>query len=297
MRALYLRVDVCTHRGLHEGVPALLDVLRRTGVRATFFVTFGPDRTGRALVHFLRPAFARRVFGLGGGRAYGLRSALYGTILAAPRVGAAASDLLRRIEGEGHEVAPHGWDHRGWQDRLDAYPPARLRREFRRMMEAYEAILKRPARSFAAPAWRVNRALLELEEEAGLAFASDTRGTFPFRAVWQERAFQVPQLPVTLPTLDEGLGPEGPERFFAGLLGKLRGREAYACYAAHAEIEGGPFRDAFERFLRLADRPIRPLGEAPRDVLPRHAVTRRAIPGRPRPVSAQGPPPAGGEAG
>ncbi len=297
MSALYLRVDVCTRRGLHRGVPALLDVLRRAGVRATFFVTLGPDRTGRALVHLLRPDFARRVFGLGGGRTYGFRAALYGTVLAAPRVAEGASSLLRRIEGEGHELAPHGWDHRGWQDGLDAYPEGRLRREFRRMMETYEGILGHPAGAFAAPAWRVNRALLELEEEADLAFASDARGAFPFRAVWEDRTFRVPQLPVTLPTLDERTGPGGAEGFFAELLGRLRGAGPYACYAAHAEVEGGPFREAFERFLRLVDRPIRPLGTAPRDRLPPHVLTRRVIPGRPWPGGAQGPPREGGDAG
>ena len=44
-----LRVDVDTIRGLSEGVPQILDILYEVGVHATFFVTMGPDRTGRNL--------------------------------------------------------------------------------------------------------------------------------------------------------------------------------------------------------------------------------------------------------
>ncbi|MGH8799643.1 MAG: 4-deoxy-4-formamido-L-arabinose-phosphoundecaprenol deformylase, partial [Casimicrobiaceae bacterium] len=46
MRILALKVDVDTLRGTREGVPALLDLLRRHRVGATFLFSVGPDHTG-----------------------------------------------------------------------------------------------------------------------------------------------------------------------------------------------------------------------------------------------------------
>ena len=43
-RTLSLKVDACTYEGLHVGVPSLLGLLRRHGVRASFFLAFGPDK-------------------------------------------------------------------------------------------------------------------------------------------------------------------------------------------------------------------------------------------------------------
>jgi hypothetical protein len=42
---LAIKVDVDTRIGLREGVPRLLELLRRYGVKASFFVSFGADVT------------------------------------------------------------------------------------------------------------------------------------------------------------------------------------------------------------------------------------------------------------
>jgi undecaprenyl phosphate-alpha-L-ara4FN deformylase len=46
-RILGLKIDVDTRRGMEEGVPALLSALASAGVPATFFLSFGPDNSGR----------------------------------------------------------------------------------------------------------------------------------------------------------------------------------------------------------------------------------------------------------
>lgn len=290
MSPFRLRVDVCTHEGLHRGVPVLLDLLRRRRARATFCVTLGPDRSGLALARLLEPAFARRLLRLKPHATYGWRTALYGTLWAAPRVGAGAPELLRKIQDEGHEVIPHGWDHRGWQDRLDAYPAPRLRREFFWMIDAYERIFRRPPEAFAAPAWRTNAALLDLEAKAGFRYASDTRGTHPFRPVLAGRVFPVPQLPVTLPTFDEAMGTHSPESFADEILRRSRVQLEYACYAAHAETEGRRRPDVLVRILDRIERPVLPLGEAVPGAVEARPLIRTVLPGRPYPVAAEGPP-------
>jgi len=88
-----LRVDVDTRRGLEEGVPRLLALLRRLDLRASFFVTMGPDRSGRAIRRALRPSFLLKMWRTNPLRLYGLRTLLSGTLLPARLVGAGAPAL------------------------------------------------------------------------------------------------------------------------------------------------------------------------------------------------------------
>ncbi len=285
MKPLHLRIDVCTFRGLRDGVPAILDLLQRTGIRATFFVAFGPDTSGRALPRLLSPPFLRAMLRRRAASCYGLATAFYGTLLPAPLIGAGLPDIVRRIRDEGHEVGAHGWDHRAWQDRLPRYAPERLREEFARMVESYRAELGRLPASFAAPAWTVTAGLLEAEEANGLRYASDARGGSPFLPVFEGQNFDVPQLPVSLPTLDELLTAMDRSRAVEEVLAQARSQPDYACFTAHAEIEGWIYRGEFETILRRIERPVEPLGEALLDVerlddLPLREIRMAAIPGR-----------------
>lgn len=51
-----LRIDVDTFRGTRDGLPRLLSALQRRGVRATWFVTLGPDNMGRHVRRMLKPS-------------------------------------------------------------------------------------------------------------------------------------------------------------------------------------------------------------------------------------------------
>lgn len=287
MTPLFLRVDVCTYRGLRDGVPGVLEVLRAARARATFFVTFGPDASGLALLKLLNPAFAWKMLRTRAGATYGWASAFYGTLLPSPLVGAGLPDIVRRIRDEGHEVGAHGWDHRRWQDRLPKYPRERLAEEFRSMIEAYEAALGGRPAGFAAPAWLATAELLELEGEAKLAYAADARGRHPFLPIFQGREYPVPQLPVTLPTLDERLGAATPEAFVDEIVKGAAAQPDYACFAAHAETEGRAHRGVLEAVLARVGRPVAPLCEAPRTDLPRRPITMGRVEGRPYDVCVQ----------
>jgi peptidoglycan/xylan/chitin deacetylase (PgdA/CDA1 family) len=284
---LCLRVDVCTFRGLRDGVPGVLGVLRRAKARATFYVTFGPDASGLALLKLFNPKFALKMLRTKAASTYGWATAFYGTLLPSPLVGAGLPDTLKRIRDEGHEIGVHGWDHRRWQDKLGSYDPEKLRDEFSRMIEAYRAILGRPPASFAAPAWLLSRDLFDLEQRAGFAFASDTRGLAPFLPLFEGREGSLPQLPVTLATLDEGLGRMTPEDFVEESLRESAKQPDYACFTAHAESEGMGYRAVLESFLARLNRPTCPLGEAPRGQLSRKEIRMGRVPGRPYDVCIQ----------
>ena len=281
MKPLYLRIDVCTYRGLRDGVPAVLEVLRRAKARATFFVTMGPDASGLALLKLLNPAFAWKMLRTKAGSTYGWATAFYGTLLPSPLVGAGLPDLVRQIRAEGHEVGAHGWDHRRWQDRLAKYDPRRLREEYGRMRDAYRSALGTLPDSFAAPAWRVSRELLDLEAESSLLFASDARGTHPFLPTFEGREYPIPQIPVTLPTLDERIGTVTKEAFVEEVVALAARQPEYSCFAAHAESEGRAHQAELSAILSRVGRAAVPLGEAPRSGLPRASMAMGRVPGRP----------------
>ncbi|HLN91103.1 MAG TPA: 4-deoxy-4-formamido-L-arabinose-phosphoundecaprenol deformylase, partial [Patescibacteria group bacterium] len=78
-RTLALKIDVDTRRGMEHGVPSLLDTLGAFHVPATFFLSFGPDNSGKAVCQLLRnPRFLVKMLRTNAPGLYGLRTALYG---------------------------------------------------------------------------------------------------------------------------------------------------------------------------------------------------------------------------
>ena len=81
---LALKIDVDTLRGTREGVPNLVELLRRHQAGATFLFSLGPDHTGRAIRRVFRPGFLRKVSRTSVLEHYGLRTLMYGTLLPGP---------------------------------------------------------------------------------------------------------------------------------------------------------------------------------------------------------------------
>jgi len=291
---LGLRIDVDTRAGLREGVPRLLDLLRRHSVRATFFVTFGPDHSGRAWRRLGRPGFLLKMWRTNPFRLYGLRTLLSGTLLPALPVGEGAPELLREVRDEGHEVGIHGYDHVLWQDKVERMEEAEIEGELNAAKAAYERALGAPPLSSAAPGWRCTPATLSAQERLGLLYASDVRGSSPFLPAHDGKSFETLQIPTTLPTLDELLGRgQGINDL---LLSRLR--EGLNVHTAHAEVEGGPHLPLFEEFIREVLRRgvrvvrLRDVAEAALDKglenIPRMSVRRQKIAGRSGWVACQG---------
>lgn len=305
MRCIALKVDVDTWRGTREGVPRLVELLQRHGAGATFLFSLGPDRTGRAIRRVLRPGFLAKVNRTSVLGHYGLRTLLYGTLLPAPDIGEREAALMRHVRDAGFEVGIHSWDHVGWQDNVVRRGEDWTRREMGRAVQRFTEVFGTPPRTHGAAGWQMNEAAYALEREFGLAYASDVRGTHPFQPVDERGAeWGVPQLPTTLPTLDELIGVDGLD---AGNVHRhLLAATAHAAHAVqpvqpvqrnhpgrchvytlHAELEGMRLLVVLERLLegwkgqgyRLVS-----MGswfdtlDAGR--LPRHRVTLGQVPGR-----------------
>lgn len=247
-----LKVDVDTLRGTLEGVPRLVALFARRGLDATFLFSVGPDHTGRALRRLLRPGFLAKVLRTSVPSTYGLKTLAYGTLLPGPDIGLRGAAAMRAARAAGFEIGLHAWDHVRWQDAVAHKSPGWTRREWARGGEAFENVFGAPPDCFGAAGWQVNDTVLELESAARLRWASDARGTSPFRPRVRGRVLACPQLPTTLPTMDELIGRENVTAANVGarLIEEIeRSPAPLHVFTLHAELEGGPLLDQFEQAL------------------------------------------------
>jgi len=190
-----LKVDVDTRAGVAEGVPRLRRMLGERGIPATFFITFGPDNSGKAIRRIFRPGFVAKMVRTRAVRMYGWKTMLYGTLLPAPPVGTDFPELLRGLAADGHEVGLHAWDHVYWHDMLARMTPAEVASEFGRGIDAFKAVFAAPPRACAAPGWTATATSLQVQDGYDLLYHSDARGTAPFLPVMDDYAGRTPRSP------------------------------------------------------------------------------------------------------
>src|SRR5882757_4544998 len=253
MTRIALKIDVDTDRGTAEGVPRLADMLERLGARATFLFSLGPDQTGRAVKRAFRPGFMGKVRRTSVLKHYGLKTLLYGTLLPGPHIGRRRGAIMRDVASRGFEVGVHTYNHVKWQDTVAGADEPWTRRELTLARDEFAQVFSRPPVVHGAAGWQVNRYVPQLEQELGVRYASDGRGTGPFVPMANGVAVEVPQMPTTLPTLDELIGrPDleavDPIDHLFSLTGGQPERDHV--YTLHAELEGNTYLEAFERLIR-----------------------------------------------
>lgn len=294
-----LKIDVDTHQGLERGVPRLAAMLEREGVAASFFIAMGPDNSGRAILRaFRNRGFLAKMFRTRAVSMYGVRTILSGTILPSRPIALSFPEIIRDLKARGFEVGVHGYDHVRWQDHLDDIGESGIRNEIGDAFEAYRAILGEAPQSFAAPGWRTNKAALAALDAMALDYRSDTRGNAPYRSVVEAELFATPEIPTTLPTLDEVMGRRNlpDDRAVRDFyLAVCRG-DALNVHTIHAETEGMRQLEGFTALVRaLKERgaefvQLREVAaRLDRAQLPRCEVIRTRMPGRAGWISSQGP--------
>jgi peptidoglycan/xylan/chitin deacetylase (PgdA/CDA1 family) len=214
--------------------------LEQRGLKASFFVSFGPDRSGLALLQLFHPRFFWKMLRTNAPGTYGLKTALYGTLLKPPLIGLQFPDAVRQLAESGHEVACHAWDHRLWQDWLPYLKKTDLRAWFEKMVAAFEKTTGDKPLGFGAPGWRMDRRSLAESAKWHFHYLSCTRAAQPF--IWAENGML--EIPSNLPCIEE-----------VGLTGVLEalamnaGNTAPQVLPIHAEIEGRGHQRDFEHIL------------------------------------------------
>jgi undecaprenyl phosphate-alpha-L-ara4FN deformylase len=252
MATIALKIDVDTYRGTREGVPRLAAALERAGARATFLFSLGPDHTGRAIKRVFRRGFLGKVRRTSVTQHYGLKTLLYGVLLPGPHIGRRCAEVMREMARRGFEVGVHTYDHIKWQDGVAQASEPWTRRQLVLARDEFVRVFDRAPEAHGAAGWQVNASVPVLERELGFRYASDTRGRCPFLPLVAGSEVPVPQLPTTLPTLDELIGREdlGRAAPVDHLLALTEGGGDQV-FTLHAELEGGAYLQGFERLLRV----------------------------------------------
>ncbi|MBU0688525.1 MAG: 4-deoxy-4-formamido-L-arabinose-phosphoundecaprenol deformylase [Gammaproteobacteria bacterium] len=253
MKQIALKIDVDTYRGTREGVPRLVDALQRHQAQASFYFSLGPDHTGRAIKRVFRPGFMKKVSRTSVLEHYGFKTLMYGTLLPGPDIGKKCGDIMRSVRDAGFEVGIHCYDHIRWQDHVANKDAAWTEREMQRAVDRFTTIFGEPPKSHAAAGWQTNRYALRQTQRLGFDYSSDTRGTHPFIPTWDGEIIACPQLPTTLPTLDELIGRDDItlENVAEHVLSLTQTPSATGhVYTLHAELEGQKWMPIFEQLLQ-----------------------------------------------
>jgi undecaprenyl phosphate-alpha-L-ara4FN deformylase len=285
---LALRIEVATLRGTREAAPRLAALLTEHRAGATFLFNLGPDRTGRAIASL--PRVPRL-------KCYGPAALLAGTLLPAPDVGARCAEAMRGVRAQGFEAGILAYDHADWMRNAARADERWTREAMQRARARYEEIFHAPALTHGAPGWQMNRYAFRHTQRLGFRHCSDTRGTGPYIPVIDGEIAACPQLPTTLPPLDELLaGGMNPEEAVRRLLELVRAAPGAAhVHTMRAEVEGTMFEPVARALLagwRDLGCEIVSLREYATGLdlarLPRRVVVEQRMPGTHAPAAAHG---------
>lgn len=265
---LALRIDVTTRRGAKDGVPSIVELLTSHRTRATFFLALGSAHL-----------FGRRW-------------------LPAIEMGRRSATVLSGLRDGGFEVALQAHDPAEWTQKVVHADAAWTQSAMERACSDFLRLFETPAHAYAAPDWQMNRHVWRLMQRFGFRYGSNTRGHCPYIPVRNAEIITCPELPTTLPTLDEVMGQNGcaPEAAVEKVL-ELTARESATphVYTARAEREGGALSTQFAALLEgwhAQGYAFCALEDLLEDLnlarLPRHSVVEGSWPGRLRSVSLQG---------
>lgn len=244
MPILGLKIDVDTYEGMKNGVPSLLQTLKEFNIQGTFFLSIGPDNSGRAALQLIKnPLFLKKMMRTNAASLYGWKTALYGTLLPAPMIALSFREIVHDVIAAGHEVQFHAWDHRRWQDELPKKSEDWIRDWFDRGMAGFEKLTGRKPTAFGAPSWTINDKVLSIIRQFKFDYLSCTRAKAPFI----HEGINVMEIPSDLPCFEE----IDRQRGVSIIIEKIKDGGIHVL-PVHAEVEGGIYQNQFKALLKKA---------------------------------------------
>jgi hypothetical protein len=169
-----ISVMVDSLAGAGDALQQLLQLLSSYELKATFFVSCGPDRNA--------PLLSR------------LRGADHISSFA---------DNLHAIPEQGHEIGLAPWDPVSWKQKAAVAQQQWISEQWTRGIESWRDLFSEDPISHAATDFQVHPELFRLQQHSGMKYASDTRGKTPYYPLMINQPSSCLQLPVTLPGIRE----------------------------------------------------------------------------------------------
>lgn len=190
MKKIGLRIDIDSIGDI-KAIPHILEMLEGYDLKASFFVTMGPDKTGRNLKKFLgSPLDLLRA-----------RPTRYGLITLArgffkPENTQDHIKELRGILGLGHEIGLHGYDHYRWMN--TPMDKKEINEAIKRGISVFKHVFGQLPTSFASPGFRTYTDYLEILDRFNFIYSSDFISDRPFYPSIDAGMAKTLQIPITM---------------------------------------------------------------------------------------------------
>jgi len=169
MKTFTLRVDLESDKGISEGVPKLLDLLKKYDIKASFYLSMGGESK---IIDVLKYRSKMKSSGERNVKIWTLKDKL--RMLLLPRDFVVRNrEILKRIIKEGHELGLHGWKHREWTRGLDKI---NIEKTINKSIRKYSNLFCEESISFSSPGFNTNDKVLEILEKKDIKFVSDFPG-------------------------------------------------------------------------------------------------------------------------
>ncbi len=244
-----LKIEVRSSVGMQSGLPAILQLLESMNIQATIALSHGPDRCGKRFSE----RKAMRASGFPFSARYGWSSVLKGRLLPSGKLRLPSKETLDGWSEIGHELIAGSHDPLRWQQRcMKAGAPESIE-QFEANFKPFAGSLTSPINAMSSTTGHANRAIIRLEQNRGLLYGSDCAGSHPFWPVWDGEVIRCPQLPVTLPTLENLVAETKiPEQEIATSLSQriLKAPQKDQLFLIQADYEGTRFLPLLEMVLK-----------------------------------------------
>lgn len=251
---LGLKIDVDTYRGTKKGIPALIKFLNSEGIKATFFLSIGPDNMGRHIWRILKPKFFIKMFRGNAAKLYGWDILFKGFLWPGPDIGKILRKVLRLPVKFGHEVALHAYDHHKWQNKISKFTAQEVKEQFDIANRRWKKIFDSLPNAAGAPGWQLSEEWLKYADSdacSDIKYRSDTRGSSCCYPRYNGHVFKKLQIPTTLPTYDEVIGRNGVtnEDYNEYILSQIEPGQLNVL-TIHTEAEGIVCLKMFKEFIQ-----------------------------------------------
>jgi len=165
MGRVSISVHVDGYYGLVNGIPRMLKLFDRYGLKATFFVNMGREANIFEIFKYRRgsqiSAADKKVVSR-----YSKKQKLAMLLLNRP-LGHNYGKLLRYMESKGHEVEPHCWSHLLWSKNFNGVD---ILKQVKKMKKSYREIFGKNPRGFAPPTWKFNDKVINILRDEGFEY-------------------------------------------------------------------------------------------------------------------------------